>query len=68
MSATRKKLPCCQFSVWNPGLHGDTTDCGEPASFVWQWGDEEPLYVCEKHDEEVANRQETLTSCRPERT
>ena len=62
MRVTREELQRCQFSVFDPSDpdNGFSGECGEPAVARWSWppGLGEEIYVCEKHDLEVAEREE----------
>ena len=58
---TRKKLPHCQYGVYSPTKYenGFEDDCGEPATYLWDWGDSlGQMFVCDKHDEEICQREE----------
>lgn len=56
---TRTELPGCQVGVYSPGKMDLEDDCGEPAVATWDWGNG-PLFVCEKHDAEIAAANEEM--------
>jgi hypothetical protein len=50
---TFRKLPRCQYGVYDPGRGEDgyESNCGEPAAYEVTFGDgiSLPLYVCDLH-------------------
>lgn len=61
----RKELPRCQVKIeiqpiisseYLRHLEPEVRVCGEPAVAVWQKG-EKKLYVCERHDEWMKEKQ-----------
>lgn len=41
----------CQMIEIRRGV--ETGTCREPATVKWEWGESDPLYVCDHHDEEI---------------